>query len=336
MHLQTVSQRGHESSSRGRGLDTLRLRQMILLIVIAVPAIALGDEPQRTWIAGTELMLVQPHLDDNLAILQSEEDLQANTRIREFHFDHKLAAAPRFWIEYLAEEEMGFRLAGWFFRSSAKTITQRPPANGFGELTHPELAGIDLSSVIPAEQMTAGGTMDLATIDAEVTRRALFHVWQLELAAGLRYASIDQRYQWSLRNELGNLAGEAVWDQETGGIGPTLRIASRRPVLGHLGALEAGLRTSLLLSNQELSIQGREDVDLPTPFRTDLVADSDAILPMVEARLGSQWSLERLRLSGWVCGFGYETLWTSDLGTPANTSADLVAHGLFFSMLRLW
>lgn len=290
----------------------------------------------RSWNAGIEFWFTNPTFSEDLAFLQTEEDLLANTRIRDFQFDYDTKSTPRFWLEYQSAQAIGMRVSAWFLDSDSSNITLNPPANGFGEIGTPPLFGIDLSSVIPGDQLDAQSALKISSIEMEITRRAEFGTWELELAAGIRYAGIDQQKSWTLWNAIGDLAGTAVWNQENSGWGPTIQIASHRPIFDDFGVLETSLRTSLLSMSDEVSLLGREDLDLPTSFTTDVAFERDGWMPIIEARMGLHWTLSAIQLPSWHAGFGYETQWFSEVGTPSDPNANLSVHGLFVTLTRNW
>lgn len=326
--------------------DSLWRTCLLLLSVTALGFVlaenCCGSEPaihgvsSRSWNAGIEFWFTNPTFSEDQAFLQTEEDLLANTRIRDFQFDYDTKSTPRFWIEYQSAQAIGMRVSAWFLDSDSSNITLNPPANGFGEINTPPLFGIDLSSVIPGDQLDAQSALTISSVEVEITRRAEFSTWELELAAGLRYASIDQQKSWTLRNAIGDLAGTAAWNQENSGWGPTVQIASYRPIADSFGVLETSLRTSLLSMSDEVSLLGQEDLDLPTSFTTDVAFERDGWMPIIEARMGLQWSLRAIHLPTWHVGCGYETQWFSEVGTPSDPNANLSVHGLFITLTRNW
>lgn len=337
---------GGGNGSQGSRLGSALLssaRSWLLVIVVgsvigmaSLPSRGFGQAASGNWMAGAEVLFLEASFANDLAIRRAEEDLLGNAELRDFNFDQGLSAAPRTWIEYQSAYDIGARASWWMLNSASDPLVLNPPLNGFGELTHPPLFGIDLSSVIPAESLVASTELDLHVIDLEVTKRMLFTSWQIEMSAGLRYAGIEQQSVWSLRNAANQLAGNASWDQETTGIGPTFRVASRRLAFNDLLALEAGLRASLLRAEIDTLVEGGEDLDLPTPFTTSYRDDREDLLPIVELRFGGQVSLAPLGLKRIVMGAGIESQWWSGVGTASDVSADLGLHGFYLSASALW
>lgn len=146
---------------------------------------ALPDDAPSRWAAGFEFVFAQPRFSDHVGLVQEEEDLAGNSRIQSLRFEHDFQLSPRTWIAYQTDSDIGLRGAWWQLDSEANTLAAQPPASGFGEISHPELADIDLSSVVPAERLAAQSTLELYAIDLEVTKSSRLRHWDLLFAAGL-------------------------------------------------------------------------------------------------------------------------------------------------------
>jgi hypothetical protein len=281
------------------------------------------------------VLVLQPRFAEDWVLRRTDEDLGGNQRIVERHGDWGFAAAPRLWVEYESARRIGLRLGWWQLDTAPDRLSENPPANGFGEITHPDLGDVDLSSVIPAETLAAAGGLEMRVLDFEVTRRFTAGDFDIGLAAGLKHAAIQRDDRLQLTNASNALAGLAHHAREIDGLGPSLRLFTEREAFACL-QLSAGLRTSLLLAESQQRLRAAEDLDLPTPFTTDLVSDGEEVLPVVEILMGAAWHGKTARTRGWMVRGGVEAQWWSGVGTLADADADLALLGLSFGGGYRW
>jgi len=299
------------------------------LLLHATVSSALGqEETTRGITAQVEAVFAQPRFSHQSAWMIEDEDLLGNSVTRTESFQHDFAAAPRLTLEYQSPENIGLRSSWWLLTSEAGTLRGNPPVSGFGEIRHPELYGINLCSVVPAETLSAENEFDLYAIDLEVTKNWDLGPWSLLTSAGLRHAAIDQTTRYQLRNGLGDLAGTAELTQSLAGIGPTLSFTSQRTAWERL-QMAATLRASILLSQSKIGLHGAEDLDLPTPFTTEYTENANDLLPILETRWQVGWNIWQGNRFDWTSHVGVEAQWWSGVGSASDPQADLAILGLF-------
>lgn len=286
------------------------------------------DVTARRITAQVEAVFAQPRFSHHSAWMIEDEDLLGNSVTRAESFQHDFAAAPRVTLEYHSPENIGLRSSWWILSSEAGSLRGNPPGSGFGEIRHPQLYGINLSSVVPAETLFAENEFDLYSIDLEVTKHWDLGPWSLLTSAGLRHAAIDQTTRYQLRNGVSDLAGTADLAQSLAGIGPTLSFTSQRTAWERL-QMAATLRASILLSQSKIRLQGAEDLDLPTPFTTNYTETADDLLPILETRWQVGWNIWQGTRCDWTSHAGVEAQWWSGVGTASDPQADLAILGLF-------
>lgn len=317
------------------------IHSLLLAVVLLVhgfcPLQSLGQSPLQPpgWRAGADLVFLQPRFNADVGLIRTEEDVASNVSITQLNFDRNFTAAPRVWFAYETVAAVGLQASWWQLSSSAEGISQQPPANGFGELAHPAINGVDLASVVPAERLSAASSLDLYAIDLEVTKRASLSGWDLLLTAGIRHAAVDRFDQLELRNQLGDLAGLAGLSQQVSGLGPTIRLATERQVFDQF-SWGTNLRTSLLLASRERRLAAAEDLDLLTPFTTRFLTEQDGFLPIVSAGVSLSWRGQGPLSDGLAITAGLESEWWSGVGTLSDEHADMSLLGLSCGISYAW
>ncbi len=279
------------------------------------------------WTFTTEAVFAQPRFSHDTALTVTDENLNGDTRSNTVPFRYGFSSAPRISIDYQTPSDIGLRASWWMLSNNAERITQSPPASGFGEVTHPGLFGVDLSSVVPAETLMAKSQFELYSVDIEVTKRATLKHWELLASAGLRHAAFDHQTQYELRNVANAIAGQANLNQRLSGLGPTVSLTSRRQAWDRF-IMSATLRASLLMAESDLELQGAEDLDLATPFTTLHQDSTPDLLPIVETRWEGKWIIHQSSHGSLTCNLGVEAQWWSGVGTASDPSADLAILGL--------
>ena len=295
----------------------------------------LGAEQPSLWTAGASAVFLQPRLGHDTALRITEEDLAGNVRIVDENFARDFTAAPRTWLRYESAAGIGLNVQWWMLTSQADTLTRNPPANGFGEIAHPSLYGVDLSSVVPAESLSATSALDIYAIDLEVTKRVPFDQWDLLVAAGMRHAGLDRQDGLQLRNTTGALAGVATLDESLSGLGPRLRLRTERPVFEQF-SWSADLATSLLVATNERRLRAIEDMDLTTPFSTNFATNSDLIVPIMETAIALQWQGQSDLTEGLFFSGGLEAQWWAGVGSLNSDDTNLSLFGLSLSGGYRW
>jgi hypothetical protein len=291
--------------------------------------------PATRWTFTSEAIFAQPRFSQDTALLVADENLNGDSRSHTVPFRYGFSSAPRISIDYHTPSDIGLRASWWMLSNDAESITQNPPASGFGEVTHPALFGVDLSSVVPAETLTAKSQFELYSIDIEVTKRATLHHWELLASAGLRHANFDHQTQYELLNVANLVAGRASLHQRLTGLGPTVSFTSRRLAWDRF-LMSATLRASMLMAESDLELQGAEDLDLATPFTTLHLDSTPDLLPIIETRWEGKWTIHQSLQSSLTCNTGVEAQWWSGVGTASDPNADLAILGLTIGAAWNW
>ncbi len=285
-----------------------------------------------TWFAGVEFTFVKPRFSENVAFSTLDDDGAGLRTFTDTEFDYDLEMSPRAWIGAAFSDSWSWRCTYWQFDQSPATASTSPPANGNGEITHPNFnvddpnfADVDLSTTVPTDVFTAASDLDAYTIDIEAVKNARINRWLLGVAGGVRYASTTQSYNASLSD------GTAVTDQldysqEIEGIGPTISLSGLRPLYNRVNIVCAA-RGSLLFGDGVSRFTAVEDL-LGAPATTVRVTSRDDLLPIGEARLGLEWMSQRTpRNIQWLLSTAMEGQIWGNAGNSYNESADLGFFG---------
>lgn len=285
----------------------------------------------RRLIAGFDSVFAQPRFRNHTAFTLEEEDLNANSSQRVVAMEHSLEWSPRIWGQLRLTDEFCVRGSWWSLDNDADTVNLVPPANGFGEVRHPEQFGIDLSSVEPDESLDANASVELQTFDLEMLKEAMLGSWDITLGAGLRYASIETDYGVRLFNDADVLKGTLRRRQQIDSLGPTVSLQSSRLAM-HRVRVSASLRASMLLSESETTVNGVEDLDLVTAFTTDAVVADEGILSVIETRWMAEFVGRQSPLGTMLIRGGVESQWYGGVDAPSGGESDLGVLGLFVGL----
>ncbi len=235
--------------------------------------------------AGVDLTLVKPRFvrNDAFTTLQSDGASQESTTVSDFEYDTELA--PRVWLLLDAANGLGFRAQYWQFDHAPGALSTSPPANGFGQITHPGFGDVDIGSTIPTDQFQAASALNAYSIDLEATK-ALNHCdWGVTFGGGIRFASIEQSYFAELRNRANELRGQIDYEHSTDGIGPTVSALVRRQ-LGNWFHIYSRARGSVLFGDTMANLAAIEDADLVNSFNSQHTESRDGFLPIGELQVG--------------------------------------------------
>ncbi len=285
-----------------------------------------------TWFAGVEFTFVKPRFSENVAFSTLDDDGAGLRTFTDTEFDYDMEMSPRAWLGAAFTNSWSWRCTYWQFDQSPSTASTSPPANGNGEITHPNFnvddpnfADVDLSTTVPTDVYTAASDLDAYTIDIEAVKNARINRWLLGVAGGVRYASTTQSYNATLSD------GAAVTDQldysqEIEGIGPTISLSGMRPLYNRLNIVCAA-RGSLLFGDGVSRFTAVEDL-LGAPATTVRVTNREDLLPIGEARLGLEWMSQRTsRNFQWLLTTAMEGQIWGNAGNSYNESADLGFFG---------
>jgi hypothetical protein len=307
------------------------LRYLAISLLITSPAALQADEhwdvsdeyvATSSWQAGFDMVFARPHFENNVAYTVMQSDGVSFESISETEFDYDHVLTPRIWLGYQTPEGVGLRASYWEFDQGAVAPTVNPPANGFGDVTHPAFGGVDISSNVPTDTFSARSGLDAYTLDLEMLLCGELCNWQLLTSAGVRYASISQDYLAQLRNGAGTLVGEIDYQHATDGFGPTMAVQAKRPLFGGLSFVGLA-RGSLLFDDSRSQLRAGEDLDLVTPFITTRSTVRNDLLPIGELQVGSEWSSGQLSYGEVIVRSTLEGQLWSGVGNATSESGDL-------------
>ena len=207
--------------------------------------------------AGFEAVLAKPYFATNSA--PRFGGAQA-TLPEKWEFD----MAPRAWLGYTLPGGMGGRFRYWQFdhRSVQQTLA------------------------LPGSEQQLQSRLALQTFDIEWTQRAQMGRLVFNVAAGLRYATIDHasHNQFTLITAPPFETSSSHFVQEFHGGGPTLAVEMWRPFLSKF-AFYGIARGSILFGNRfEQGLSNINDLNFDVQNR------HESLLPIGELQLGTQWS----------------------------------------------
>lgn len=238
---------------------------------------------------GFDLVFAKPVWDRNPVATVTESDGATFESIQTQEFDFDFQVAPRVWLAYQANSEIGARVSYWQFDQDPTAYTVNPPANGFGRVAHPAFGGVDIGSTIPAETFSASSYLILHSVDLEVTKSVQFGQWDLTTFAGVRFAQLDQGYSATLSNAANVVSGRIDYSHQFQGFGPTIGLETRRPHSPGV-CLFASARGAVLIGGADARLDAGEDLDLANPFLTTSVASRTEAIPVGDLKLGVDWN----------------------------------------------
>ena len=160
----------------------------------------------------------------------------------EFDPDYDLEFSPRVWGGYKGAAGFGVRGRWWWYDHGASgSFAFNPLVVGVPFPVDTDgIAGADANVIL--ESATLRTNLTLNSIDLEGTQDGNFHNWDFQIAGGVRYAKIEY-------DMIGTIAGqieEPIGELEAGfepfsdtisalsefsGVGPTIALAGRRPLM---------------------------------------------------------------------------------------------------------
>lgn len=248
----------------------------------------MGRSGGAGFYAAFEATFLQPHFENNIGFTTTESDGATFNSITDTEFSYDTVFSPRVYFGWKHQDGVGMRVTWWDFDEDADTITASPPANGFGEITHPAFSGVDIGSNIPTDVFSASTSLSAHTIDIEATKETCFRGWDFGVAGGLRYVELDQTYFAQLSDDAAVLLGEIDYQHSLKGFGPTISISASRPLSKRLD-LFCKARGSILYGDSESELSAGDDLDLTTPFTTTRSTSREDLLSIGEIQVGLNW-----------------------------------------------
>ena len=250
--------------------------------------------PSTRLYAGFEATYVKPHFGNNVAFTVREGDGSSNESFSDTQFDYDLKFTPRVFLGWEYQNGIGLRATWWSYDHGANTTSASPNANGFGRIDPAPFEGIDISTTIPTDTISATTDLVAYSIDLEVTKKVSFCNWDLGVAGGVRYAYTEQSYFSELRNTNNALRGQINYTHSLEGFGPTISLDAFRPLNSQMGVF-CKARGSLLYGDGQSSLAAGENLDLTSSFNTTRVSSRSDLLPIGEIQVGLRWQARECR-----------------------------------------
>lgn len=260
-------------------------------------------------VAGFEMTFLKPHINaaESIAIIPG----LPLTEIE----DNEYNASPRFWLGYVGDSGLGWRIRWWEFNHTLNGETFE--IVGIGNILVESLGGLEVEA-----------------LDIEMTQEIDLGLWDMTVGGGVRYGRTEhvtaQLYDDVLMAGFDDLAVASDFD----GIGPTLFAEMRRPVGCNGFAFVGNMRASLLFGEDKLAA-GFDDTDDGL-----LIVETaqDNVVGVLEAQLGGEYSSDiGCGTRVFARGMAEGQLWTDatrQINIAANSieSSDIGLVGLTFGI----
>jgi hypothetical protein len=254
------------------------------------------------------------------------EEIDLPVASLEFQTDYDMEFSPRVWLGYKGCGGLGVRGRWWYYDHT-----------GAGEFEFNGLPDEDEDIFIPdaARDALVDVDSELTTdlrvnaIDLEGTQDGQFHNWGFQIAGGVRYAKIDYDQVAEIEGEVNYLLPGPPDDfefeeeisaiSEFEGIGPTIALAGRRPLLFADGlAFLVNLRLAFLFGETDAALIAEEGFDEPID-----VAFQEHMVQVWEAQVGFEYSRQfrSARLFGGAFLEAQVWEWSTPLGISASDLA---------------
>jgi hypothetical protein len=179
----------------------------------------------------------------------------------EFDPDYDLEFSPRVWGGYKGAAGFGVRGRWWWYdHGSGGNFEFNPLEVGVPFPVDTDgMAGADANVILESASLRSNLTLN--SIDLEGTQDGNFHNWDFQIAGGVRYAKIEYDMIGSITGNIEEPIGElpATFEpfsdtisarSEFSGVGPTIALAGRRPLMFADGlAFLVGVRLAFLFGD---------------------------------------------------------------------------------------
>jgi hypothetical protein len=273
---------------------------------------------------GVEGVYVRPQFESNPAFTTVLTDGSTYATVSQTEFTYDYEITPRIWVGIQSAGGLGVRGSYWQFDHGAPSVTTTTPVNGFIE--HPSFGGIDIAPIVPGARFTASTELQAYAFDLDVTTSGTIGNWDLVAGLGVRYADIHQGYRAEQRLADGTFEGSIFYSHRNSGIGPSLTLASRKPLVGNLALFFAG-RASLLYGDATSVLTAVEAPYLGTPFTVNQRTDRDDLLPIGEIKLGLDWVSPHSQYGRFFVRGAFEAQLWSGAGNASSEVGDLGFFG---------
>ncbi|MCA9199970.1 MAG: hypothetical protein KDA87_20665 [Planctomycetales bacterium] len=229
--------------------------------------------------------------------------------------DHGLTFSPRVIVGFEGSGGLGFRARWWRFSDDSGGTARLRDNTG---------------TVIGGTSLTS--SLELTTLDLELTQSGRFQNWELMMSGGVRYVPLD----YSVRTNWTDVGGDKslMASSDFDGVGPTLGITALRSLRYWEGlTFSFNSRFSFLFGESEILQQSTGLAGAAAGQQ--LILNVDDVMPVWELQIGALWT-RRLQngASIYLGGFFEAQLWeflgpsefTSDLGFWGPTLAVGIAR----------
>lgn len=253
-------------------------------------------------VAGFELTFLKPHINaaEAIEIIPGVASVEIE--------DNEYSASPRFWLGYVGDCGLGWRIRWWEFNHSL---------NGESFLL------VDGATTL----VDSLGGLEVEALDIEMTQEIDLGLWDMSVGGGVRYGRTEHYMSQLYDDTISTLDIDAFSDFD--GFGPTLFAEMRRPVGCNGFAYVGNMRASLLFGEDKLNaLVGAVDTHIAR----------DNVVGVLEAQLGGEYSSDigcGTRVFARALAEGQ--LWTDatrqiDLATNSIESSDIGLVGLTFGI----
>lgn len=253
-------------------------------------------------VAGFELTFLKPHINaaEAIEIIPGVASVEIE--------DNEFSASPRFWLGYVGDCGLGWRIRWWEFNHSL---------NGESFLL------VDGATTL----VDSLGGLEVEALDIEMTQEIDLGLWDMSVGGGVRYGRTEHYMSQLYDDTISTLDIDAFSDFD--GFGPTLFAEMRRPVGCNGFAYVGNMRASLLFGEDKLDA-------LVGAVETHIARDN--VVGVLEAQLGGEYSSDigcGTRVFARALAEGQ--LWTDatrqiDLATNSIESSDIGLVGLTFGI----
>ncbi|MCA9055846.1 MAG: hypothetical protein KDA75_18555, partial [Planctomycetaceae bacterium] len=198
------------------------------------------SESERFWVE-VEFLFARPNMKESF---QATATIPPAGPMALVPFENDFGLSPRVELGYAATEDIGFRASYWHFDHNADRYSQ---TSTLGTIFGANVVSVIFPAAIaapPGATLSVDSALRVQTLDLEAVVPLQVGRTSLTASGGLQYASLEQTYDASV---LGTPIG-LNWDRDLHGIGPTLALEARHPLMESGLSFVGGARGALLVA----------------------------------------------------------------------------------------
>ncbi|MBS0210616.1 MAG: hypothetical protein JSS27_16855 [Planctomycetes bacterium] len=235
------------------------------------------------WVGGASVYVLRPvWTGGNGATMQRTVNNNGVFDRNTTPFDYGVSAVPALWLGYVAPTGNGARVN--FFRFDQKAYANYVNPSGttvvdpfaFGN------SGMGLFSFNAGSLFQAESILQITTADIEATHQRCDPLWNWTIAAGVRYANLQQNYVGSVTNP-SSAFSQIDSNRRLNGAGPTVAFQGRRGIADSKLGVFGAARGALVFGTSKQVIQ--ESLPGTTVTATDTITEWQ-VLPFVQLEAG--------------------------------------------------